>query len=90
MKKTTKRKITLELEPTDTKLVLKTILKTILFSIYLYGLVVITPPLLDGLFSVDLFTWLKPVVNAVLMLIVYGPLFARILDILDGVEKGKK
>lgn len=83
MKKTTKRKITLELEPTDPKLVLKTILKTIFFIIYLYGLVVITPPLLDGLFSVDLFTWLKPVVNAVLMLIVYGPLFARILDILD-------
>jgi hypothetical protein len=90
MKKTTKRKITLELEPTDPKLVLKTILKTIFFIIYLYGLVVITPPLLDGLFSVDLFTWLKPVVNAVLMLIIYGPLFARILDILDGVEKGKK
>lgn len=90
MKKTTKRKITLKLEPTDPKLVLKTILKTVLFIIYLYGLVVITPPLLDGLFSVDLFTWLKPVVNAVLMLIVYGPLFARILDILEGVEKGKK
>lgn len=89
MKKTTKRKITLELEPTDPKLVLKTILKTVFFIIYLYGLVVITPLLLDGLFSVDLFTWLKPVVNAVLMLIVYGPLFARILDILDGVEKGK-
>ena len=89
MKKTTKRKITLELEPTDPKLVLKTILKTVFFIIYLYGLVVITPPLLDGLFSVDLFTWLKPVVNAVLMLIIYGPLFARILDILDGVEKGK-
>lgn len=85
MKKTTKRKITLELEPTDPKLVLKTILKTVLFIIYLYGLVVITPPLLDGLFSVDLFTWLKPVVNAVLMLIVYGPLFARILDILDNL-----
>lgn len=83
MKKTTKRKITLELEPTDPKLVLKTILKTVFFIIYLYGLVVITPPLLDGLFSVDLFTWLKPVVNAVLMLIIYGPLFARILDILD-------
>jgi hypothetical protein len=90
MKKTTKRKITLELEPTDPKLVLKTILKTVFFIIYLYGLVTITPLLLDGLFSVDLFTWLKPVVNAVLMLIVYGPLFARILDILDGVEKGKK
>lgn len=90
MKKTTKRKITLELEPTDPKLVLKHILKTVFFIIYLYGLVVITPPLLDGLFSVGLFTWLKPVVNAVLMLIVYGPLFARILDILDGVEKGKK
>lgn len=89
MKKTTKRKITLELEPTDPKLVLKTILKTVFFIIYLYGLVVITPPLLDGLFSVDLFTWLKPVVNAVLMLIVYNPLFARILDILDGVEKDK-
>ena len=88
MKKTTttKRKI----EPTDPKLVLKHILKTIFFIIYLYGLVVITPPLLDGLFSVDLFTWLKPVVNAVLMLIIYGPLFARILDILDWVEKGKK
>lgn len=85
MKKTTKRKITLELEPTDPKLVLKTILKTVLFIIYLYGLVVITPPLLDGLFSVDLFTWLKPVVNAVLMLIVYSPLFARILDILDNL-----
>ena len=83
------KKIKLELEPTDPKLVLKTILKTVFFIIYLYGLVVITPPLLDGLFSVDLFTWLKPVVNAVLMLIVYGPLFARILDILDGVEKGK-
>jgi len=83
MKKTTKRKITLELEPTDPKLVLKHILKTVFFIIYLYGLVTITPPLLDGLFSVDLFTWLKPVVNAVLMLIVYGPLFARILDILD-------
>jgi hypothetical protein len=79
MKKTTKRKI----EPTDPKLVLKHILKTIFFIIYLYGLVVTTPPLLDGLFSVDLFTWLKPVVNAVLMLIIYGPLFARILDILD-------
>ena len=90
MKKTTKRKITLELEPTDLKLVLKHILKTVFFIIYLYGLVVITPPLLDGLFSVDLFTWLKPVVNAVIMLIVYGPLFARILDILDWVEKGKK
>ena len=77
------KKIKLELEPTDPKLVLKTILKTVLFIIYLYGLVVITPPLLDGLFSVDLFTWLKPVVNAVLMLIIYGPLFARILDILD-------
>lgn len=89
MKKTTKRKITLELEPTGPKLVLKHILKTVLFIIYLYGLVVITPPLLDGLFSVDLFTWLKPVVNAVLMLIVYGPLFARILDILDWAEKGK-
>lgn len=85
MKKTTKRKITLELEPTDPKLVLKTILKTVFFIIYLYGLVVITPPLLDGLFSVDLFTWLKPVVNAVLMLIIYGPLFARILDILDNL-----
>nr|DAR61222.1 MAG TPA: hypothetical protein [Caudoviricetes sp.] len=85
MKKTTKRKITLELEPTDPKLVLKTILKTVFFIIYLYGLVTITPPLLDGLFSVDLFTWLKPVVNAVLMLIVYGPLFARILDILDNL-----
>lgn len=85
MKKTTKRKITLELEPTDPKLVLKTILKTIFFIIYLYGLVVITPPLLDGLFSVDLFTWLKPVVNAVLMLIIYSPLFARILDILDNL-----
>lgn len=85
MKKTTKRKITLELEPTDPKLVLKTILKTVFFIIYLYGLVIITPPLLDGLFSVDLFTWLKPVVNAVLMLIVYGPLFARILDILDNL-----
>ena len=83
MKKTTKRKITLELEPTDPKLVLKTILKTVFFIIYLDGLVVITPPLLDGLFSVALFTWLKPVVNAVLMLIIYGPLFARILDILD-------
>lgn len=83
------KKIKLELEPTDPKLVLKTILKTIFFIIYLYGLVVITPPLLDGLFSVDLFTWLKPVVNAVIMLIIYGPLFARILDILDEVEKGK-
>lgn len=79
------KKIKLELEPTDPKLVLKTILKTVSFIIYLYGLVVITPPLLDGLFSVDLFTWLKPVVNAVLMLIVYGPLFARILDILDNL-----
>lgn len=79
------KKIKLELEPTDPKLVLKTILKTVFFIIYLYGLVVITPPLLDGLFSVDLFTWLKPVVNAVLMLIVYGPLFARILDILDNL-----
>lgn len=79
------KKIKLELEPTDPKLVLKHILKIVLFSIYLYGLVVITPPLLDGLFSVDLFTWLKPVVNAVLMLIVYGPLFARILDILDNL-----
>lgn len=85
MKKTTKRKITLELESTDPKLVLKTILKTVLFIIYLYGLVVITPLLLDGLFSVDLFTWLKPVVNAVLMLIIYGPLFARIVDILDNL-----
>lgn len=85
MKKTTKRKITLELEPTDPKLVLKHILKTVFFIIYLYGLVVITPPLLDGLFSVGLFTWLEPVVNAVLMLIVYGPLFARILDILDNL-----
>lgn len=89
MKKTTKRKITLELEPTDPKLVLKHILKTVFFIIYLYGLVMITPHLLDGLFSVDLFTWLKPVVNAVLMLVVYSPLFARILDILDGVEKDK-
>lgn len=79
------KKIKLELEPTDPKLVLKTILKTVFFIIYLYGLVVITPCLLDGLFSVDLFTWLKPVVNAVLMLIVYGPLFARILDILDNL-----
>ena len=77
------KKIKLELEPTNPKLVLKTILKTVFFIIYLYGLVVITPLLLDGLFSVDLFTWLKPVVNAVLMLIIYGPLFARILDILD-------
>ena len=85
MKKTTKRKIKLELEPTDPKLVLKTILKTVLFIIYLYGLVVITPLLLDGLFSVDLFTWLKPVVNAVLMLIVYGPLFDKIVDILDNL-----
>lgn len=81
MKKTTKRKI----EPIDPATTLKHILKTIFFIIYLYGLVVITPPLLDGLFSVDLFTWLKPVVNAVLMLIVYGPLFARILDILDNL-----
>lgn len=79
------KKIKLELEPTDPKLVLKTILKTVLFIIYLYGLVVITPPLLDGLFSVDLFTWLKPVVNAVLMLIVYGPLFDKIVDILDNL-----
>lgn len=85
MKKTTKRKITLELEPTDPKLVLKHILKTVFFIIYLYGLVVITPPLLDGLFSVDLFTWLKPVVNAVLMLIIYGPLFDKIVDILDNL-----
>jgi len=85
MKKTTKRKITLELEPTDPKLVLKHILKTVFFIIYLYGLVTITPPLLDGLFSVDLFTWLKPVVNAVLMLIVYGPLFDKIVDILDNL-----
>jgi hypothetical protein len=85
MKKTTKRKITLELEPTDPKLVLKHILKTVFFIIYLYGLVVTTPLLLDGLFSVDLFTWLKPVVNAVLMLIIYGPLFDRILDILDNL-----
>lgn len=79
------KKIKLELEPTDPKLVLKHILKTVFFIIYLYGLVTITPPLLDGLFSVDLFTWLKPVVNAVLMLIVYSPLFARILDILDNL-----
>lgn len=79
------KKIKLELEPTDPKLVLKTILKTVFFIIYLYGLVVTTPPLLDGLFSVDLFTWLKPVVNAVLMLIVYGPLFAKIVDILDNL-----
>lgn len=79
------KKITLELEPTDPKLVLKHILKTVFFIIYLYGLVTITPPLLDGLFSVDLFTWLKPVVNAVLILIVYSPLFARILDILDNL-----
>ena len=79
------KKIKLELEPTNPKLVLKTILKTVFFIIYLYGLVVITPLLLDGLFSVDLFTWLKPVVNAVLMLIIYGPLFARILDILDNL-----
>lgn len=79
------KKIKLELEPTDPKLVLKHILKTVFFIIYLYGLVVITPPLLDGLFSVDLFTWLKPVVNAVLMLIVYGPLFYRILNILDNL-----
>ena len=83
------KKIKLELEPTNPKLVLKHILKTVFFIIYLYGLVVITPPLLDGLFSVDLFTWLKPVVNAVLMLIVYGPLFDKIVDILEGVEKGK-
>ena len=79
------KKIKLELEPTDPKLVLKHILKTVLFIIYLYGLVVITPPLLDGLFSVDLFTWLKPVVNAVLTLIVYGPLFDKIVDILDNL-----
>lgn len=79
------KKIKLELEPTDPKLVLKHILKTIFFIIYLYGLVIITPPLLDGLFSVDLFTWLKPVANAVLMLIVYGPLFDKIVDILDNL-----
>ena len=78
MKKTTKRKI----EPTDPKLVLKHILKTVFFIIYLYVLVVITPLLL---FSVDLFIWLKPVVNAVLMLIVYGPLFARIVNRLDNL-----
>lgn len=88
MKKTAKRKI--KIEPIDPATTLKIILKTVFFIIYLYGLVVITPCLLDGLFSVDLFTWLKPVVNAVIMLIVYSPLFARILDILDGVEKGKK
>lgn len=79
------KKIKLELEPTDPKLVLKHILKTVFFIIYLYGLVTITPPLLDGLFSVDLFTWLKPVVNAVLMLIVYSPLFDKIVDILDNL-----
>lgn len=33
MKKTTKRKIKLELEPADPKLVLKTILKTVFFII---------------------------------------------------------
>ena len=68
----------------------KTILKTILFMVYMYGLVVVTPYLFDGLFSLDLFVWLKPVICVILGLVIYGPLLDKISDILDDDEDNDK
>ena len=68
----------------------KSILKTILFMIYMYGLVVVTPYLLDGLFSMeDLFTWLKPVLSVIFLSIVYGPLVDKIFNLLDDGDNDK-
>lgn len=66
---------------------LKSVLKTILFFVYVYGLVVITPYLFDGLFSVDLFAWLKPVICVILGAVIYDPLLGKISDILDDDEE---
>lgn len=69
----------------------KTILKTILFAVYVYGLVEVTPYLLDGLFSVgDLFTWLKPVLSVIFLSIVYGPLVDKIFNLLDDSDDSNK
>lgn len=66
-----------------TKLNLKNTLKTILFMLYIYGLVIVTPYLFDSFLSVDLFTWLKPVICVILGAIIYDPLLGKISDILE-------
>ena len=73
--------------PTDPtpnpKEILKSIIKALLFVIYVYGLVKISPFLFDEIFSIDLFTWLRPVAGSILALVAYGPLINELIRLMD-------
>ena len=65
------------------KQVLKAIIKALLFIIYVYGLVKISPFLFDEIFSIDLFTWLRPVAGSILALVAYSPLINELIRIME-------
>ena len=69
--------------PVTAKQVLKAIIKALLFVIYVYGLIKISPYLFDEIFSIDLFTWLRPIAGSILALIAYGPLVDRLISIIE-------
>lgn len=72
--------------PTPTpnpKEVLKSIIKALLFVIYVYGLIKISPYLFDEIFSIDLFTWLRPVAGSILALVAYSPLINELIRIME-------
>lgn len=65
------------------KEVLKAIIKALLFVIYVYGLFKISPFLFDEIFSIDLFTWLRPVAGSILALVAYSPLINELIRLMD-------
>jgi len=69
--------------PTTPKQVLKAIIKALLFIIYVYGLIKISPYLFDEIFSIDLFTWLRPVAGSILALVAYSPLINELIRIME-------
>ena len=72
--------------PTPTpnpKEILKSIIKALLFIIYVYGLIKISPFLFDEIFSIDLFTWLRPVAGSILALVAYSPLINELIRIME-------
>lgn len=70
--------------PTPTpKEILKSIIKALLFVIYVYGLVKISPFLFDEIFSIDLFTWLRPIAGSILALVAYSPLINELIRLME-------
>ena len=65
------------------KEILKSIIKALLFVIYVYGLIKISPYLFDEIFSIDLFTWLRPVAGSILALVAYSPLINELIRLMD-------